>query len=159
MDETEDDSDERGRATGGCWCLSFFKKERASFYHIASRYTLTAMTRCCQRGADAARSLFFFLKKHMHFARGPQLEAGESSHKRRCTSAIKSEWCSHLIVSLPHSASRPPSCWECCHGSGSELSGSVHPSLSLNYGCAAEIANQPLRSAGEEEEIVWIYFD
>lgn len=35
-----------------------------------------------------------------------------------------------------------------------ELSGSLHPSLSLNYGCAAEIANQPLRSAGEEEEIV-----
>lgn len=29
----------------------------------------------------------------------------------------------------------------------------------LNCGFAAEIANQALRSAGEEEEIVWIYFD
>lgn len=29
----------------------------------------------------------------------------------------------------------------------------------LNCGFAAEIANQALRSTGEEEEIVWIYFD
>lgn len=132
-------------AKGTCKLLSY----RLSLYSHCHDTMLSERRRC---------GLFLFLK-HMHFARGPQLEAGESNHKRRCTSAIKSEWCSHLIVSLPHSASRPPSCWECCHGSGSELSGSVHPSLSLNYGCAAEIANQPLRSAGEEEEIVWIYFD
>lgn len=89
MDETEDDSDERGRGTGGCWCLSFLKGNvQASI--ICHDTMLSERRRCC---------LFPF--KHVHFARGPQLEAGESSHKRSCTSAIKSEWCSHLIVSLP----------------------------------------------------------
>lgn len=60
---------------------------------------------------------------------------------------------------LPLSAVTP-SCWERCHGSDRELSDSLHPSISLNYGCAAEIANQPLRSAwrggGDCVNIFWL---
>lgn len=92
----------------------------------------------------------------------PQTEAGEPSNKSWVVYQLSNLNSIH-IWSYLHSPHLPLSAVtrlvECYRGNGRELSDWLRPSLSLNYGFAAEIANQPLRSAGEEDEIVWIYFD
>lgn len=132
-----------------------------------SYYAFTAMRQCYQRGTDAA---CYCLCACVYSFKTPMFACEDTIGSGTCL-VIKTQlyisrqiWMVFtLIVSL--SPFLPlfavtPSCWERCHGSGRELSDSLHPSISLNYGCAAEIANQPLRSAwrggGDCVNIFWL---
>lgn len=146
-------------------------KESPLIYVYCHEVVLSGRRRCClSLCVKCVCVCICFLNACASYMCVPeqQMEVGESSNNKLWVvyQTIKIE-CSHLIISslslsLPSLLPFFNSCSSCCDvtivTAGSSQIGCVHL-FPLNYGFATEIANQPLRSTREEEEIEWIYFD